>query len=167
MEESLSLVKTLGLSESLSGATNYINAATTLSFFGSVQEGLELYDKAATCYQKNGRTQIYEYAALLNSKANNLGIKGIARTYRHHRKHIISSPLEHASVSGPLPYLQEQGYNELNRQKIESNAQLLHIPITVFETNIFNVADSTDNSPCYLCAKMRRGHLYNFGKLQR
>lgn len=69
MEESLSLVKTLGLSESLSGATIYINAATTLSFFGNVQEGLEVYDKAAVCYQANEKTQTYEYAALLNNKA--------------------------------------------------------------------------------------------------
>lgn len=54
----------------------------------------------------------------------------------------------------------DPGYNEINRQKIESNAQLLHIPITIFETNIFDVANNTDKSPCYLCARMRRGHLY-------
>lgn len=55
----------------------------------------------------------------------------------------------------------DPGYNELNRAKIESNAKLLNIPITVFETNIFAVAYNTDKSPCFLCAKMRRGHLYN------
>lgn len=44
------------------------------------------------------------------SEANNLAIKGIARASRHCGKHIISTPLEHASVSGPLTYLQEQGY---------------------------------------------------------
>ncbi|MPM27227.1 tRNA-cytidine(32) 2-sulfurtransferase [bioreactor metagenome] len=54
----------------------------------------------------------------------------------------------------------DPGYNELNRRKIESNAALLHVPVTVFETNIFDVANSTDKSPCYLCARMRRGHLY-------
>lgn len=54
----------------------------------------------------------------------------------------------------------DPGYNEINRAKIESNAALLNIPITVFETNIFAVANSTDKSPCYLCAKMRRGSLY-------
>ncbi|MGN0522206.1 MAG: ATP-binding protein, partial [Eubacterium sp.] len=58
----------------------------------------------------------------------------------------------------------DPGYNELNRQKIESNAHLLHIPITVFESNIFAVANSTDKTPCYLCARMRRGHLYNKAK---
>lgn len=55
----------------------------------------------------------------------------------------------------------DPGYNRLNREKIESNAALLHIPITVFETNIFSVANNTEKSPCYLCAKMRRGHLYS------
>ena len=54
----------------------------------------------------------------------------------------------------------DPGYNALNRQKIEANAALLHIPINVFETNIFEVANSEDRSPCYLCARMRRGHLY-------
>ena len=54
----------------------------------------------------------------------------------------------------------DPGYNAVNQQKIESNAALLHIPITVFETNIFEVANAEDRSPCYLCARMRRGHLY-------
>ena len=58
----------------------------------------------------------------------------------------------------------DPGYNELNRHKIESNAQLLQIPITVFETDIFEVANKTEKNPCYLCAKMRRGHLYSKAK---
>ena len=58
----------------------------------------------------------------------------------------------------------DPGYNEINRQKIESNAKLLEIPITIFETDIFEVANNTDDSPCYLCARMRRGHLYNKAK---
>ena len=68
----------------------------------------------------------------------------------------------HSEVPFELVYLvMDPGYNAVNRQKIESNAQLLHIPITVFETTIFDVANNTDKSPCYLCAKMRRGHLYS------
>ena len=67
----------------------------------------------------------------------------------------------HSEVPFELVYLvMDPGYNEINRQKIESNAALLHIPITVFETNIFDVANNSDKSPCYLCARMRRGHLY-------
>ncbi len=54
----------------------------------------------------------------------------------------------------------DPGYNEVNRKKIESNAALLNIPLTVFESNIFAVTDSVGGSPCYLCARMRRGHLY-------
>ena len=54
----------------------------------------------------------------------------------------------------------DPGYNEVNRQRIESNAALLHIPIQIFESNIFAVTDSVGGSPCYLCARMRRGNLY-------
>ena len=67
----------------------------------------------------------------------------------------------HSEVPYELEFLvMDPGYNEVNRQKIESNAALLHIPITVFETNIFDVANQTEKNPCYLCARMRRGHLY-------
>ena len=58
----------------------------------------------------------------------------------------------------------DPGYNDENRKKIESNAKLLEIPVTFFETNIFSVAYKTEKSPCFLCAKMRRGHLYNKAK---
>lgn len=58
----------------------------------------------------------------------------------------------------------DPGYNEINRQKIESNAKLLNIPITVFETDIFEVANNAEKYPCYLCARMRRGHLYKKAK---
>ena len=67
----------------------------------------------------------------------------------------------YSEVPFDLIYLvMDPGYNELNRQKIESNASLLNIPVTIFETNIFDVANNTDQSPCYLCARMRRGNLY-------
>ncbi len=54
----------------------------------------------------------------------------------------------------------DPGYNEKNRLKIEENAKLFDIPLKIFETEIFDVANSTDRSPCYLCARMRRGALY-------
>ena len=67
----------------------------------------------------------------------------------------------HSDVPFDIVYLvMDPGYNKINREKIESNAALLHIPITVFETRIFNIANSQDESPCYLCARMRRGNLY-------
>lgn len=58
----------------------------------------------------------------------------------------------------------DPGYNDLNRRKIEENAKTLEIPITIFETNIFSVANRQTQSPCYLCAKMRRGFLYDQAK---
>ena len=54
----------------------------------------------------------------------------------------------------------DPGYSAENRAKIEENGALLHLPLTFFETNVFEVANSQEHSPCYLCAKMRRGHLY-------
>ena len=72
---------------------------------------------------------------------------------------------KYSEVPFELVYLvMDPGYNELNRKKIESNAALLHIPITIFETDIFSVANNTEKNPCYLCAKMRRGHLYSKAK---
>ena len=63
----------------------------------------------------------------------------------------------HSDVPFELVFLvMDPGYNEINRQKIESNAELLHIPVTIFESNIFAVANNTDKNPCYLCARMRR-----------
>ena len=54
----------------------------------------------------------------------------------------------------------DPGYNEVNRKRIEENAARLEIPITVFESSIFDITNSVGGSPCYLCARMRRGHLY-------
>jgi tRNA(Ile)-lysidine synthase TilS/MesJ len=54
----------------------------------------------------------------------------------------------------------DPGYNPINRQVIIDNAECLNIPIKIFESNIFDVVAGADRSPCYLCAKMRRGHLY-------
>lgn len=52
------------------------------------------------------------------------------------------------------------GYNEKNMRKIEENASLMNIPITVFSSDIFESVKNMDGSPCYICARMRRGHLY-------
>ena len=56
------------------------------------------------------------------------------------------------------------GYNEKNKELILSNAKLLNINIEMFESDIFNVVSSIDKSPCYLCARMRRGFLYSKAK---
>ena len=56
------------------------------------------------------------------------------------------------------------GYNEINKQKIISNAKLLNIPLTIFETNIFEAVENIQDHPCYVCARMRRGYLYEKAK---
>ena len=53
----------------------------------------------------------------------------------------------------------DPGYSEANRKVIEENAKSLNIPITIFESDIFESVFTVEKSPCYLCARMRRGHL--------
>ncbi len=55
----------------------------------------------------------------------------------------------------------DPGYLPANRALIEENAHRLHIPITIFESDIFNAVYHVDKNPCYLCARMRRGYLYS------
>lgn len=56
------------------------------------------------------------------------------------------------------------GYNDINFQVIKNNLKTLDIPATIVKTDIFDIANSTDRKPCYLCAKMRRGALYRIAK---
>ncbi len=68
----------------------------------------------------------------------------------------------HSEVPFELVFLvMDPGYNRENRKRIEENAKLLHVPITIFESDVFAAADAaSEDDPCYLCARMRRGHLY-------
>lgn len=67
----------------------------------------------------------------------------------------------HGKIHFELEFLvMNPGYNEINKQTIINNAKLLDIPITMFETQIFDIVAEVDESPCYLCARMRRGYLY-------
>ncbi len=71
----------------------------------------------------------------------------------------------HRQVEFELIFLvMDPGYNSENRALIESNAKTLGIPITIFESTIFDTVDNVDKSPCYLCARMRRGYLYSKAK---
>lgn len=74
--------------------------------------------------------------------------------YRHGRKNF------------EVEYLvMDPGYSEANRERILSNARLLGVPIRVFESPIFGIVAGEGESPCYLCARMRRGYLYNNARL--
>lgn len=71
----------------------------------------------------------------------------------------------HRQVDFDLTFLvMDPGYNEENRILIEENAKRLGIPVTIFESTIFDSVDSIDKNPCYLCARMRRGYLYSKAK---
>lgn len=71
----------------------------------------------------------------------------------------------HSDFEFEVKYLvMNPGYNENNLNYIKYNLELLNIDATIINTNIFEVANSQDKSPCYLCAKMRRGALYKLAK---
>ena len=71
----------------------------------------------------------------------------------------------HRKVSFELVFLvMDPGYNSENRRMIERNAGSLGIPITIFESTIFDAVDTVEKNPCYLCARMRRGYLYSKAK---
>ena len=71
----------------------------------------------------------------------------------------------HSDVPFELCFLvMDPGYAAENRKKIEQNAALLHVPIVIRESNIFEVANAAEKNPCYLCARMRRGHLYSYAR---
>ncbi len=71
----------------------------------------------------------------------------------------------HSDVPFELVFLvMDPGYNKENRIMVEENARRLNIPITVFQSDIFDVTAAVGGSPCYLCARMRRGFLYSRAK---
>ena len=68
----------------------------------------------------------------------------------------------HGRVPFELEFLvMDPGYNRENRRRVEDNAAILGLPIRVFETDIFDIVADEEKSPCYLCARMRRGALYS------
>ena len=73
--------------------------------------------------------------------------------------------LKHNKFHFELVFLvMDPGYSSENREIIEHNARLLNIPITVFESTIFDSVYNIEKSPCYVCARMRRGYLYSKAK---
>ena len=79
---------------------------------------------------------------------------------------LLAKLMQEVERHGKVPFsnrflVMDPGYSPANRQKILENAELLKVPVEIHDSNIFDVAYSQDHSPCYLCAKMRRGWLYN------
>lgn len=103
--------------------------------YGLIQDG----DKIAVC--------------ISGGKDSMLMVKLFQELLRHGKKNFEAVFL----VMNP-------GYNEINYQTILDNARLLEVPITVFRSEIFDIVAKEENSPCYLCARMRRGCLYSKAK---
>ena len=71
----------------------------------------------------------------------------------------------HSDVPFELEFVvMDPGYSPKNREKIISNAELLRVPIRIYDTNIFASVEHIEKSPCYICARMRRGYLYRFAR---
>ena len=83
---------------------------------------------------------------------------------------LLAKCMQELSRHGKIPFeayyvVMNPGYNELNKKMIIENSQILNIPIQIFESDIFNTVTHMDTkSPCYMCARMRRGYLYNKAK---
>lgn len=82
---------------------------------------------------------------------------------------VLAKCMQEIQKHGKVPFelefiVMDPGYTEKNRKKIEENAKLMNIPITIFESDIFSIVDHVEQSPCYLCARMRRGNLYSKAK---
>lgn len=82
---------------------------------------------------------------------------------------LMAKLMQELERHGNVPFhntflVMDPGYSPENRKRIEDNAKRLGVPIEIFESDIFDVAYKQDRSPCYLCAKMRRGWLYSRAK---
>lgn len=79
---------------------------------------------------------------------------------------LLAKCIEELQRHGKFPFEAEfvvmnPGYNELNQKMIDENAKKLNLNIKVFKSDIFDIVTTVDKSPCYLCARMRRGYLYS------
>ena len=78
---------------------------------------------------------------------------------------LMQELLRHSDIPFEARFLvMDPGYHPANRQRIEDNAALLHIPVEIFSSDVFAVANSVEKNPCYLCARMRRGWLYSHAR---
>lgn len=79
---------------------------------------------------------------------------------------LLAMLLKHLQPFSEVPYTldylcMDPGYSPENRRRIEETADILNIPLSIFETDIFSASEEAcEGNPCYLCARMRRGHLY-------
>lgn len=82
---------------------------------------------------------------------------------------LLAKCMQHLQKHSDFPFevkylVLDPGYSPKNRQRIIDNAELLDISINIFDADIFDYVDDVEKSPCYMCARMRRGYLYKYAK---
>ena len=78
---------------------------------------------------------------------------------------LLAKCMEELQKHGKFPFevcyvCMNPGYNEANLELIKENAKTMNIDLEIFESDIFDIVSTVEKSPCYLCARMRRGCLY-------
>lgn len=135
------------------------------------QESEEICDKVERSLQKKFRKDIWSrftkavkiYELVKEGDCIAVCISGgkdsmlMAKLFQHLQR-ISEVPFEVKYV------VMDPGYSAANRMVINENARKLKIPVEVFESDIFDSVYNVEKSPCYLCARMRRGHLYSFAR---
>lgn len=82
---------------------------------------------------------------------------------------LLAKCIEHLQKHSDFPFeakylVLDPGYSPENRQRILDNARLLNLNVEVFDAEIFDYVDDIEKSPCYMCARMRRGYLYKYAR---
>lgn len=83
---------------------------------------------------------------------------------------LLAKCIQHLQKHSDFPFevkylVLDPGYSDENRQQIINNARMLNVPVEIFDANIFGYVVDVEDNPCYLCARMRRGHLYKNAQL--
>lgn len=134
-------------------------------------EQLDVCEKAERSIRKKFRDEIWSkfIKALKLYKLVNEGDK-VAVCISGGKDSMLMAKLfqelkRYSKVNFEVEYIvMDPGYNEENRRLIEENAKKLNVPVRIFESDIFDSVSGVEKSPCYLCARMRRGWLYTYAK---
>ena len=140
---------------------NHIKDTNSLEIATKVEESLrkrfkkEIFSKFTKAIKEYDLIQPHDKIAVCISGGKDSML--LAKLFQELQKH-------HKFEFEVVYLCMDPGYNEANREVIERNLKMLNIPATIFETNIFDSVYTIEKSPCYICARMRRGYLYSKAK---
>lgn len=132
---------------------------------------LEFYEKVERSLQTTYRTRLWQpfMSAISDYELIQSGDRIAVCISGGKDSMLMAKLMQRLEAHSRVPFsctflVMDPGYNEVNRKKIEDNVALLHIPVQIYESDIFEIANNEENNPCYLCARMRRGWLYSKAK---